>query len=80
MKEINKRKKMWILSKILWFSRQQQLQKIQLFKYYTEKNKKKVWIELASLGQEPTLKSETNFGKSVLLREVNRKSQNLFPF
>ena len=33
---------MRILSKILWFSKQEQVQKIKLFKYYTEKDKKKV--------------------------------------
>ena len=43
-KEINKRKKKKkknprILSKILLFSRQQQVQKIKLFKYYTDMDK-----------------------------------------
>ena len=31
-------KKKWILSKILQFSWQEQIQKIKLFKYYTEKD------------------------------------------
>ena len=46
--------KTWIPSKILRFSRQQQIQNITLFKYYTEKDKNKFWTELSSLGQEPT--------------------------
>ena len=33
------KKKTGILSKILQFSRQQQIQRIKLFKYYTEKDK-----------------------------------------
>ena len=44
-------KKMQILSKILGLSRQEQIQKILLFKY-TEKDKEK--LELSSLGQEST--------------------------
>ena len=43
-----------ILSKTLQFSRQQQVQKIKLFEYYTEKEKK--WTELLSLGQYSNLK------------------------
>ena len=47
-------KKTQILSKILQFSRQHQIQKIKLFKYYIEKGKNKIWTELSLLGQEPT--------------------------
>ena len=36
------KKEMQILSKILPFSWQEQIQKIRLFKYYTEKDKRKV--------------------------------------
>ena len=42
-----------ILSKIARFSRQQLIQKIKIFKNYTDTDKK--WIELSSLGQEYTL-------------------------
>ena len=45
-----------ILSKILQFSLQKQIQKMKLFKSYTEKDKKKPWTKLSSLGQEPTFK------------------------
>ena len=45
-----------ILSKILRFSWQGRIQKIKIFKYYTEKDKKNILTKLASLGQEPTFK------------------------
>ena len=48
-----------ILSKILRFSQQEQIQKIKLFKCYTEKDKKKYWTDLSFLGQEPTFKAGT---------------------
>ena len=57
-KEINRRKKTQILSKILRVSWQEQIQKIKIFKYYTEKDKKNIWTKLSSLGQEPTFKDE----------------------
>ena len=44
-----------ILSKILRFSWQEQIQKMKLFNYYTEKDKN-IWTKLSSLGQEPTFK------------------------
>ena len=56
---------MKILSKILRFSRQQQIQKIQLFKYYTEKDKQ--WVYLSSLRQEPTFKGKNLFLKEQIL-------------
>ena len=37
----------------MWFARQQQIQKIKSYKDYKEKDKKKNWTELSSLGQEP---------------------------
>ena len=46
-------KKTRILSKILRFSWQKQIQIIKLFKYYTEKDNNKVWPQLPLLGQEP---------------------------
>ena len=39
-KKIIKKKQTRILSKILRFSMQEQIQKIKLFKYYTEKSKR----------------------------------------
>ena len=46
-----------ILCKILWFSWQEQIQKIKLFQYYTEKNQNKNWKKLSSFRQEPTFKA-----------------------
>ena len=46
-------KKTRIVSKILRFSWQEQIQKIKIFKYYTERIKN-TWTILSSLGQEPT--------------------------
>ena len=43
-----------ILNKILRVSSQEQIQKIKIFKYYTEKDKKNIWKKLSSLEQEPT--------------------------
>ena len=43
-----------ILSKLLRFSRQEWIQKIKLFKCYTEKDKTKNWTDLSLLGQEST--------------------------
>ena len=40
------------------FSHQEQIQKIKLFRFYTEKEKK-IWTELSSLGQTPTFNSLT---------------------
>ena len=37
-----------ILCNILWLSWQEQIQKIKLFKYYTEKNQNKNWTKLSS--------------------------------
>ena len=51
----NKQMKKQVLSKILQFSWQEQILKITLFKYYTEKDKKLFW-QNSSLGQEPTFK------------------------
>ena len=34
----------------------EQIQKMKIFKYYTEKDKKNIWTKLSSLGQEPTFK------------------------
>ena len=45
---------MQILRRILQFSRQHLIQKIKVFKYYTETGKNKIWTELSLLGQEPT--------------------------
>ena len=45
-----------IVSKLLRFSRQEWIQKIKLFKCYTEKGKNKNWTDLSLLGQEPTFK------------------------
>ena len=45
-----------ILSKILRFSWQEQIQKIKLFKYYTKRKKNYIRTKLSSLGQEPTFK------------------------
>ena len=56
-KQMNKTQ---ILSKILWFSWQEQIQKIKIFKYYTEKDKKNILTKLSSLGQEPTFKIQNN--------------------
>ena len=39
------------------FSWQEQIQKLNLFKYYTERTKKNFWTKLSSLGQEPTFKA-----------------------
>ena len=50
-------KKMRILSKILRFSWQEQIQIIKLFKDYTEKYNNKIWPQLSLLGQEPTFKT-----------------------
>ena len=48
-------KKTQLLSKILWLSWQEQIQKIKLFKYYKQKNK--IYLDkILSLGQEPTFK------------------------
>ena len=44
-----------ILSKILRFSWQEQIKKIKICKYFTEKDKNS-WTKLSSLGQEPTFK------------------------
>ena len=43
-----------ILSEPLWFSRQEWIQKIKLFKCYAEKDKTKNWTDLSLLGQEST--------------------------
>ena len=51
---------MRILSKILRFSWQEQIQKIKIFKYYTEKDKKNIWTKLSSLRQEHTFKNKTS--------------------
>ena len=53
-------KKTQIRSNILRFSWQEQIQKIKIFKYYTEKDKKNIWTKLSSLGQEPTFKYSLN--------------------
>ena len=66
-KEINKRKPQ-ILNKILYFSRQQQIKKIKLFKHYIVKDKK--WTELSSLGQEPTFKKGSQLFKFLNLKMV----------
>ena len=50
-------KKMRILGKILRFSWQEQIQKIKLFEYYTEKYKKN-WTKLSLLGQKPIFKRD----------------------
>ena len=51
---IQRKQKTRIFSKPLRFSLQEQIQKIKLFKYYIEKDKKTNWIKFSSLGQEPT--------------------------
>ena len=43
----------------LAISWQEQIQKIELFKYYTEKDKKNILTKFSSLGQEPTFKVMT---------------------
>ena len=58
-------KKGLIVSKLLRFSRQEWIQKIKLFKCYTEKDKHKNWTDLSLLGQEPTFKVMS--GRSVYL-------------
>ena len=47
---------MQILSKILRFSWQEQIQKIKLLEYYTKKGPKQIWTNLSLLEQEPTFK------------------------
>ena len=49
---------MQILSKILRFSWQEHIQKIKLFNYHIEKDKKNIWTKLSSLGREPTFNGE----------------------
>ena len=44
------------LSRLSRFSRQDWIQKIKLFKCYTEKDKNKNWTDLSLLGQESTFK------------------------
>ena len=53
-------KKGLIVSKLLWFSRQERIQKIKLFRCYTEKDKNENWTDLSLLGQEPTFKWRCN--------------------
>ena len=47
----------------LWFSWEEQIQKIKLFKYNTEKQ---LWTKLSSLGQEPTFKAAKSENKKRL--------------
>ena len=50
-------KKGLIVSKLLQFSRLEWIQKMKLFKCYTEKGKSKNWTDLSLSGQEPTFKT-----------------------
>ena len=55
MKKKNK-KKTWILSRILRFSQQQQIQNIKFLQILYRKGQNKIWCQFLLLGQEPTFK------------------------
>ena len=70
-------KKGLIVSELLRFSRQEWVQKIKLFKYYTEKDKNENWTDLSLLGQEPTFKVTIPYLNSDKVQSISSETETL---